>query len=118
MQQSKKHLHVIGIGGIGISALARYYRRLGYSVSGSDGADSPFLDRLRGEGFEISIGHRAENLADDTDLVIYSEAIITQPDLAPEEQIYANVELAKARDLQIRHLSYPVALGEVFNAKQ
>jgi hypothetical protein len=50
--------------------------------------------------------------------VIYSEAIITQPDLAPEEQIYANVELAKARDLDICHLSYPVALGEVFNAKQ
>ncbi len=45
----KKHLHVIGIGGIGVSALARYYKRTGYSVSGSDGANSPFLDRLRSE---------------------------------------------------------------------
>ena len=62
MSQTKKHLHVIGIGGIGVSALARYYKRLGYSVSGSDGADSPFLDRLRSEGFEIFIGHQAENL--------------------------------------------------------
>ncbi len=118
MSQNKKHLHVIGIGGIGVSALARYYKRLGYSVSGSDGADSPFLDRLRGEGFEISIGHQAENLRENSDLVIYSEAIITKPDLSPEEQIYANVELARARDLGIKHLSYPVALGEVFNAKQ
>ncbi|MBX9704670.1 MAG: hypothetical protein K5Q00_00315, partial [Gammaproteobacteria bacterium] len=42
----KKHLHVIGIGGIGISALARYYKRLGYAVSGSDGSSSPFLDTL------------------------------------------------------------------------
>lgn len=50
--------------------------------------------------------------------MIYSEAIITKPDLAPEEQIYANPELARARDLKIKHLSYPVALGEVFNAKQ
>ena len=114
----QKHLHVIGIGGIGVSALARYYKHLGYSVSGSDGADSPFLDTLRSEGFEIFIGHRAENLRDNTDLLIYSEAIITKPDLTPEEQIYSNPELAKAQDLDIRHISYPVALGEVFNAKQ
>jgi len=114
----KKHLHVIGIGGIWVSALARYYQYLGYTVSGSDGADSPFLDTLRAEWFEIHIGHTSDNLRDTTDLVIYSEAIITKPDLAPEEQIYANPELSKARDLRIRHLSYPVALGEVFNAKQ
>lgn len=118
MQKTQKHLHVIGIGGIGVSALARYYHHLGYTVSGSDGAPSPFLDTLRGEGFDIHIGHSADNLRDDTDLVIYSEAIITKPDLTPEEQIYANAELSKAHDLKIRHLSYPVALGEVFNAKQ
>ena len=57
-------------------------------------------------------------MRDDTDLVIYSEAIITQPDLAPEEQIYSNVELAKAKKLGIEHLSYPVALGQVFNTQQ
>jgi UDP-N-acetylmuramate--alanine ligase len=50
--------------------------------------------------------------------VIYSEAIITKPDFTPEEQIYTNLELASARDKNIRHISYPVALGEVFNAKQ
>jgi UDP-N-acetylmuramate--alanine ligase len=51
-------------------------------------------------------------------LVIYSEAIITKPDLTPEEQIYANPELAKAKQLGIKHISYPVALGEVFNKKE
>lgn len=117
MSQIKKHLHIIGIGGIGVSALARYYKRNGYSVSGSDGANSPFLDKLRGEGFEIFIGHTAANLRNGTDLVIYSEAIITKPDLTPEEQIYANPELARAKELGVRHISYPVALGEVFNAK-
>ena len=118
MLHSQKHLHVIGIGGIGVSALARYYKHLGYSVSGSDGADSPFLDTLRKEGFNISIGHIAENIAEDADIVIYSEAIITKPDLSPEEQIYSNPELAKARDFGIPHFSYPVALGKVFDAKQ
>ena len=118
MSEKQKHLHVIGIGGIGVSALARYYKYLGYSVSGSDAADSPFLETLRTEGFTISIGHSAEALASYTDLVIYSEAIITKPDLTPEEQIYSNPELAKARELHIRHISYPVALGEVFDMKQ
>lgn len=118
MQKKPKHLHIIGIWGIGVSALARYYKHLGYSVSGSDGVDSPFLETLKNEGFDIHIGHISENLPDNTDLVIYSEAIITKPDLTPEEQIYSNPELAKARNLNIRHLSYPVALGEVFNAKQ
>ncbi len=113
-----KHLHVIGIGGIGVSALARYYHHLGYSVSGSDGSDSPFLDVLRSEGFEIFTWHDAKNLPKNTELVIYSEAIITKPDLSGEEQIYGNPELAKAKELAIRHVSYPVALGEVFNTKQ
>jgi UDP-N-acetylmuramate-alanine ligase len=36
MNRTQKHLHVIGIGGIGVSALARYYKYLGYTVSGSD----------------------------------------------------------------------------------
>ncbi len=49
--------------------------------------------------------------------MIYSEAIITKPDLTPEAQIYSNPELARARDLGIRHIAYPVALGEVFNSK-
>ena len=118
MDRKQKHLHVIGIGGIGVSALARYYQHLGYTVSGSDGSDSPFLEKLRSEGFQISIGHNEKNLPENTDLVIYSEAIITKPDLTPEEQIYSNPELARAREFNIRHISYPVGLGEVFNAKQ
>ncbi len=112
------YLHVIGIGGIGASALARYYQSNGYTISGSDGSDSVFLETLRNEGMDISVGHRASNLPENTDLVIYSEAIITKPDLPPEAQIYANAELSRARELGIRHISYPVALGEVFNPKK
>ncbi len=87
-------------------------------MSGSDGSPSPFLDTLSSQGFDIHIGHTASNVPENTDLVIYSEAIITKPDLSPEEQIYANVELQKARELGIKHISYPVALGEIFNTKE
>lgn len=50
--------------------------------------------------------------------MIYSEAIITKPDLSAEQQIYANPELAKARDNKIEHYAYPVALSHIFNKKQ
>ena len=63
----------------------------------------------------IFVGHKAEQLPEKTDLVIYSEAIITKPDLPPAEQLRANPELAKALDLGIRAISYPEALSEKFN---
>lgn len=113
-----KKVHVIGIGGIGISAVARYYAQLGSTITGSDGSTSTLIDTLRQEGMTIYIGHRAEQLPDDTDLVVYSEAIITKPDLSKEENLNANPELAKAHRLGIRSLSYPEALAEIVNAKR
>lgn len=114
----KKHIHIIGIGGIGISALARYYRHLGYRVTGSDSTHSSLIDRLRDEGFEIFIGENPEIISEKTEKIIYSEAIITKPDLPKDEQIASHPEIKKAIELQIPHFSYPVALAEVFNAKK
>jgi UDP-N-acetylmuramate--alanine ligase len=69
------HLHLIGAGGIGVSAIGRYYLSLGWSVSGSDSAESEVTRRLAQSGVEIFIGHRAEQLRTDTALVVHSEAI-------------------------------------------
>ena len=113
-----KKAHFIAIGGIGISALARYYQALGYAITGSDGSDSPLIQTLRKEGMDIIIGHDEKHLPNDADVVIYSEAIITKPDLTKEENLIANPELAKARTLGMKHLSYPEALAEVVNAKK
>ncbi len=43
------HLHIIGAGGIGVSAIGRYYSALGWSVSGSDGAESEITRNLSSE---------------------------------------------------------------------
>lgn len=51
----KKHIHCIGIGGIGISALARYYLAQGYRITGTNMGHSPLLDTLTAEGIEIVI---------------------------------------------------------------
>ncbi|MFH1907324.1 MAG: UDP-N-acetylmuramate--L-alanine ligase [Chloroflexota bacterium] len=75
-----KHIHLIGIGGSGLSAIARLLKEMGYTVSGSDRAETPFLAHLRAAGVILSIGHHPENIAG-ADLVVRSSAI---PDDNPE----------------------------------
>ncbi|MGE5139106.1 MAG: UDP-N-acetylmuramate--L-alanine ligase [Rudaea sp.] len=70
-----KHIHLVGIGGIGLSAIARVLLSRGYRVSGSDPASGPITESLAAAGAEIYTRHRAENISPDTDLVIVSSAI-------------------------------------------
>jgi UDP-N-acetylmuramate--alanine ligase len=96
-------IHFIGIGGIGVSALARYYLVQGNEISGSDLVSSEITKALEKLGAKISIGkHKAKNLPKDANLVVYSPAV--------EEK---NPELKKARKLKIKCQSYPQALGEL-----
>lgn len=66
----KGTIHFVGIGGIGMSALARLALARGKAVSGSDKADSPLLDELRSKGATIYLGHSAENVRDASVLVV------------------------------------------------
>ncbi len=95
-----QNIHFIGIGGIGISALARLLARTGHQVSGSDQNHSKNTDLLVSEGISVKIGHQAGYIPDDATLVIHTTAI-------PPE----NEELRAARDKQIKVLSYPQAVG-------
>ncbi|MBR0139168.1 MAG: UDP-N-acetylmuramate--L-alanine ligase, partial [Firmicutes bacterium] len=69
-----KHVHCIGVGGIGLSGIAFILRSRGYRVSGSDIKESSVTDQLRAAGVEVFIGHSADNLGD-TDLVVFSAAV-------------------------------------------
>ncbi|OGE76013.1 MAG: hypothetical protein A3K05_04915 [Candidatus Doudnabacteria bacterium RIFCSPHIGHO2_01_48_18] len=89
---SAKKIHIVGISGAGVSALAVLLRQQGAVVSGSD--------------LETG-GHSAENVPADAELLIYSNAV-------PED----NAERAKAREMGIRQLSYPEALGEYSSGKK
>lgn len=68
------HVHFIGIGGSGLSAIARLLLESGYTVSGSDRALTPFADEVRKAGASVYIGHHARNLAG-ADWVVRSSAI-------------------------------------------
>src|SRR6476659_6188467 len=67
-------IHFVGIGGIGMSGIAEVLINLGYTVQGSDAADSGNVKRLREAGATIALGHAAENLGFD-EVVVVSTAI-------------------------------------------
>lgn len=69
-----KHVHFIGIGGIGMSGIASILRTKGIVVSGSDVKDSRLLESLRHGGIKVYLGHHAENISG-ADLAVYSSAI-------------------------------------------
>jgi len=88
-------IHFIGIGGIGVSALAQYYLAKGHKISGSDLVSSEITQALKKKGVKIRIGpHYSKNILKKFDLVVYSPAV---------------------RDIQsTAHIkSYPEALGEL-----
>ncbi len=97
------HIHFIGIGGIGMSALAQYYLSHGHKISGSDLADSEIIQLLKNKKVNVSVGkNKSTNLSSKTDLVIYSPAVTSK-----------NPELIKAKKLKIKTKPYPEALGEL-----
>jgi UDP-N-acetylmuramate--alanine ligase len=74
---SGRRLHFVGVGGAGMSGYARAAHALGAEVTGSDGALSPYAERLRADGvLEVEVGHDAANVPAGEDLeVIYSSAV-------------------------------------------
>ena len=60
--EHKKYIYFLGIGGIGMSALARYFHAQGYMVSGYDKTPSPLTDKLQQEGILVSFNDAIEDL--------------------------------------------------------
>jgi UDP-N-acetylmuramate--alanine ligase len=98
----KNSVHFIGIGGIGVSSLAYWYKAQKWAVSGSDSAESKLTRELKKDGFRVKIGHKKGLIRPETDLVVYTNA--AKPD---------NPELREARRLGIKTQSYPEAVGEL-----
>jgi len=79
---SSRRLHFIGIGGAGMSGLALVCAELGAAVTGSDRADSSYMERLRKVGLDPVVGHDAANLPADAEVVVSSAIADGNPELA------------------------------------
>jgi UDP-N-acetylmuramate--alanine ligase len=100
-----RHVHFVGIGGVGMSGLAEILRSLEFDVSGSDMRENETCRRLRTLGVRVDIGHRADNVCG-VDVVVYSSAI--QAD---------NPELTEARALGIPVIGRAEMLAELMRVK-
>ena len=99
-------IHIVGLGGIGVSALAQIYLAQGHAVQGSDTTDSAHLQHLRDLGITVFIGQVAEQVTADVSRLVISLAI---PKTNPEVQ--------RAKALNIPIVTYPEALGELTRQK-
>jgi UDP-N-acetylmuramate--alanine ligase len=99
-----KRAHFVGVGGIGMSGLARLFLHEGKEVSGSDRSPSDITRALEAEGVTLFPSQIASNIEGDVDLVVYTEAM-------PKD----HEELVRARELGIPMMNYFEALGMVAN---
>ena len=100
-----KHIHFVGIGGIGMSGIAELLLNLGYEVSGSDIKDSAVTKRLTGLGGKISLGHRPEHV-ENADVVVYSSAVKQD-----------NPEIIEAKDKVVPVIPRAEMLAELMRLK-
>ncbi|MFD2116484.1 UDP-N-acetylmuramate--L-alanine ligase [Paenibacillus yanchengensis] len=98
-----EHIHFIGIGGYGMSAIARVMLEMGYKVTGSDMASQELTQKLAAEGASIYLGHQAEHVRG-ADIVVYSTA-------CPAD----NVERVAAAALEIPVLHRSEMLAQIMN---
>lgn len=103
---TSEHIHFIGIGGYGMSAIAKVMLEMGYQVSGSDLAQQELTEKLAAKGAQVYIGHRAQNVQG-ADVVVYSTALSKD-----------NVEMLAAERLNIPILHRSQMLARLMDERK
>jgi UDP-N-acetylmuramate--alanine ligase len=106
MKHAVKHIHFVGIGGAGMSAIAEILHRLGYRVSGSDAHESAVTQRLASLGIRVYIGHAAPQIEG-------AQAVVTSTAVKAD-----NPEVIAARARRIPVVARAVLLAELMRLKQ
>lgn len=101
-----EHVHFIGIGGYGMSAIAKVMLEMGYRISGSDLAHQELTEKLKAKGAQVYIGHEARNVSG-ADLVVYSTALSKD-----------NVEMQAAEELNIPVIHRSQMLARLMNERK
>ncbi len=106
MKHAVKHIHFVGIGGAGMSGIAEILHNLGYTVSGSDLADSASARRLAALGIRVAIGHDAAHIAG-------AQAVVTSTAVKGD-----NPEVSAARARRVPVVPRAVMLAELMRLKK
>ncbi|MGA7786400.1 MAG: Mur ligase domain-containing protein, partial [Candidatus Acidiferrales bacterium] len=106
-----KRIHMVGIGGIGMSGIAEVLLTLGYAVSGSDTKLSGITDRLANLGAKIYEGHRAENVAGAHVIVVSSAVRRDNPELLEAHKLKIPVIPRAEMLAELMRLKYGIAVA-------
>ena len=106
MKHAVRHIHFVGIGGVGMSGIAEVLQNLGYQISGSDLSDSPTLRRLAALGIQTRLGHAASHVAG-------ADAVVTSTAVRPD-----NPEVLAARVRRIPVVPRALMLAELMRLKK
>ncbi len=101
-----ENVHIIGIGGIAMSAIAESLKEAGFEITGSDLNQNRLTNKLQKEGIKITLGHKKDNISSNIDKVIYSDAI-------PDD----NVEIMEAKKYDLELLNRSKALSWITKDK-
>lgn len=106
-----RHIHFVGIGGIGMSGIAEVLLNLGYQVSGSDLRESETTERLRSLGAAVFIGHRPENITSPHVVVISSAVKRDNPEVAAAQEKQIPVIPRAEMLAELMRLKYGIAIA-------
>ncbi len=104
---NKKNIHFVGIGGIGMSAIAHVLSEMGYKVSGSDVQMSDITRKIEARGGRVFEGHKSSNISRDVDVLVYSSSIHKD-----------NPELKEAARRKVKVVHRAEMLAELFNRRR
>lgn len=105
-----RHIHLVGIGGIGMSGIAEILLHQGYEVSGSDGAKSENTDRLESLGATIFIGHEAAHI-EGADVVVYTSAVKAEENVETRAALEQHIPVIKRAEMLAEMMRMKVGIG-------
>src|SRR6056297_303048 len=93
-----RHIHMVGIGGIGMSGMAEILLQKGYTVTGSDAKEGDTIKRLRELGAKIYIGHYEKNI-EGADVVVFTSAVKAVENLETKAAMDAGIPVIKRAEM-------------------
>lgn len=107
-----KHIHMVGIGGIGMSGMAEILLLRGYRVSGSDSSESETTKRLKELGAAIYLGHSASNI-EGADVVVYTSAVKAEENDETRAAIASQVPVIKRSEMlaELMRMKYGIGIA-------
>lgn len=106
------HIHMVGIGGIGMSGMAEILLLKGYKVTGSDSNAGETIPRLRKIGAKIHIGHNAENI-EGADVVVYTSAVKADNNIETRAAMAMGIPVIKRAEMlaELMRIKYGIGIA-------